>query len=431
VSRVLFVDAQAGLAGDMLVAGLVHAGAELDAVVAEVRALGVTGWNARVERVTRGPYAATRFVVEPDGAAPPDGGQGHDHGHDHGHRHTHGHDHDHDHGGGGKALTIPGPFPGQPARDWATIRALLEGAPLRPRVRARALDTFGRLAAAEARVHGTPVDEVSFHEVGAVDSIVDVVGACAALEELGVERVVCTALPMGQGRVRTEHGLLPIPVPATVEVLRGFPVVPSPWSGELVTPTGAALAAALAEPGPMPAMVVEAVGYGAGTRDPPDHANIVRVVLGRGEAGALAEVVELRAGVDDLPGEAVPPLFEALFAAGALDAWATPSVGKKGRPGLQLGVLCAPEDRDRVGEALLRHSGSFGYRWERMAREVLARHHHPVRTAFGEVRIKVGSRAGAVVHAAAEYEDCAALARAAGRPVAEVMQAALAAWASR
>lgn len=417
MTRVAFLDCQAGIAGDMLVAALVHAGAPLAAVLAEVSAVGIPGWQARVEPVVRGPYAATRFVVEPDGstapAADPGAGQNHDHGHGHGRDHA-----------------APGPdtFPGQPARSWATIRALLEAAPLRPRVKDRAIRTFARLAAAESRVHGVPVDAVQFHEVGAVDSIVDIVAACAALEELGVDELVASALPMGQGRVRTEHGILPIPVPATVEVLRGFPVMPSPWSGELVTPTGAALVAALASPGVMPAMVIESVGYGAGTRDPPDHGNVVRVVVGSGHAGAPAEVAELRAQVDDLPGEQLPPLLEALLAAGAVDAWATPTLMKKGRPGLLLGALCAPDRRVVVGEALLRHGGTFGYRWTTLQREVLARSWESVRTRWGAVRVKVGRSAGVVVHAAPEFEDCAALAREHEVSVAEVQRAALAAW---
>ncbi len=425
MGRVLYLDCFAGIAGDMTVAALVHAGAPLDDVLAEVRTLPVWGWDARVERVIRGAYAATRFVVEPSGAAQEDhpSDPGHDHGHDHGHGHGHGHGHDHghDHGAGD-------PWAGQPARTWRTIRRMLEQARLRPRVRERSLATFAALAAAEARVHGTAVEDVAFHEVGAVDSIVDIVAACAAMECLDVERIVASPLPMGHGQVRTAHGLLPVPVPATVEVLRGFPVVPFPFPGELVTPTGAALVAALATPGPMPAMRVELVGYGAGTRDPATHANVLRVVLGQGDAGAVAEVVELRAQVDDLTGESVPGLLDALFAAGAVDAFVAPITMKKGRPALAVTALAPPDRRVPVGEALLRHAGTLGYRWSTHAREVAARRFVTVRTAWGEVRVKVAERDGRVIHAAPEHEDCAALARAAGVPVAEVRGAALAAW---
>ncbi|MFN7146157.1 MAG: LarC family nickel insertion protein, partial [Myxococcota bacterium] len=334
MGRVLYLDCFAGIAGDMTVAALVHAGAPLDDVLAEVRALPVWGWDARVERVFRGAYAATRFVVEPTGegdghGTDPGHASGHDHahahtppdtpphshdGHGHGHDHGHGHGHDHGHGHGhGHGHDADDPWVGQPSRTWRTIRRMLEQARLRPRVRERALATFGRLAEAEARVHGVAVDDVAFHEVGAVDSIVDIVAACAAMECLDIAHVVASPLPMGHGHVRTAHGLLPVPVPATVEVLRGFPVVPFPFAGELVTPTGAALVAALATPGHMPAMRIERVGYGAGTRDPASHAKVVRAVIGDGEAGAVAEVVELRAQVDDLTGESVPGLIEALF----------------------------------------------------------------------------------------------------------------------
>lgn len=443
MGRVLYLDCFAGVAGDMTVAALVHAGAPLDEVLAEVRTLPVWGWTARTERVIRGAYAATRFVVEPtdvpyagesahdaeDRHAPEDttASVGAAHGHDHGgaHAHDHGHGHGHTHG-----HAADDPWRGQPSRTWRTIRRLLEQARLRPRVRARALATFGALAEAEARVHGVAVDDVAFHEVGAVDSIVDIVAACAALECLDVDRIVASPLPMGHGQVRTAHGLLSVPVPATVEVLRGFPVVPFPFAGELVTPTGAALVAALATPGHMPAMRVELVGYGAGTRDPATHANVVRAVIGEGDAGAAADVIELRAQVDDLTGESVPGLIEALFAAGALDAYVAPITMKKGRPALAITALAPPERRLAVGDALFRHGGTLGYRWSAVPREVAARRFVEVETAWGAVRVKLAERDGRIVHAAPEHEDCAALARAHDVPVAEVRGAALAAWAA-
>lgn len=423
---ILFLDCFAGIGGDMLVAALIHAGAPLDRVLADVRAVGIPGWSARLEQVHRGAYAATRFVVEPSAEAQSVGaaaGDGHDHGHDH--DHDHGHDHGHSHAG------VPDSFPDQPQRDWATIRGLLTAAELPARVRTRALAAFARLAEAESRVHGVPVDHVQFHEVGAVDSIVDIVAACSAMEALGITEIVATPLPMGQGAVRTQHGILSIPVPATVEVLRGYPVMPSPFAGELVTPTGAALIAALAKPGAMPAMIVRSVGYGAGTRDPATHANVLRAVIGEGYAGSAAQVVELSAEVDDLPGQAVPLLLEALFAAGAVDAFVTPVQMKKGRPGLWIHALCAPDARPLVGDALLSHSGTFGYRWVLQEREVLARRWAEVPTTHGLIRIKIGERSGAIVHAAPEYEDCRAAAQAGGVAVGQVIGEALASWSSR
>ena len=432
MTRTLHVDAFAGLGGDMLVAALVHLGAPLEGVLAGVRTLGVPGWDARIERVTRGAYAASRFVVfpVPDDGAPPRAEHAHGHGHAHTHDHAHAHAHAHEHG---HAHDHPGDdaFPGQPSRAWRDIRALIEAAPLAPRARARALRVFGLLAEAEGRVHGMPAEEVTFHEVGAVDSIVDIVAACVALELLDVGRVTCAPLPMGSGTVRSAHGILPVPVPATVEVLRGFPIVPSTFPGELVTPTGAALVAGLAEPGPIPPMTVLGVGYGAGTRDPSTHANVLRVILGNGSAQSATDVVELRAQVDDLTGESVPGVIQALLDAGALDAWASTVWMKKGRPGVLIEAICAPEARETVGEALLRHAGSLGYRWSATPREVCARTLVDVATAFGNVRVKVATRHGAVVHAAPEHEDCAALARDFGVPVAQVRGAALAAWAAK
>ncbi|MFZ5480074.1 MAG: nickel pincer cofactor biosynthesis protein LarC [Myxococcota bacterium] len=394
---IAWFDCFAGIAGDMTVAALVHAGAPIEDVLAEVRKLGVGGWDARAERVRRGAFAATRLVVDVADA--------HDHGHDHGHAHGH--------------------------HAWREIRRLLEGSALRPRVKDRATRVFALLAEAEGRVHGVPPDEVTFHEVGAVDSIVDTVGACAALEALGIDRIVCSPLPMGRGSARMAHGVVSLPAPATLEVLRGFPVAPTAFEGELVTPTGAALMAALATPGPLPAMRIAAIGYGAGTRDPASHANVLRVVVGEGDAGGLAEVVELRAQVDDLTGESVPGLVEALFDAGAVDAYVTPITMKKGRPGLLVTALATPDARALVGEALLRHAGTLGYRWQVLPREVAARRIVEVATAFGVVRVKVAEREGRVLHAAPEHEDCAALARQFGVAVAEVRGAALAAWASK
>lgn len=414
MSRTVFVDAFAGLAGDMLVAALVDAGAPLDRVVAGLRGLGVEGWAARVERVMRGPFAATRFVVELDGPVQFIAGGAHDHSHAHGHGSSHDHAHDH--------------TPAGPSRAWRDIRALITSATLPDRARQRALATFERLAAAEGRVHGIAPDDVGFHEVGAVDSIVDIVGVCLALEELDVDRLVVGPLPLGAGHTRGDHGWIPLPAPATIEVLRGFPVYAFPHPGESITPTGAALMAALAEPGPMPAMRVEAIGYGAGTRDPSTHPNVVRVLVGAGEAGAQAEVVELLAQVDGVTGEGMPGLIQALLDAGAVDAWVTPILMKKGRPAYAVAAIAPVAARVVVGDTLLRLGATLGYRWSVQRREVLARRHDRVETRFGTIRVKVGERAGLTLHAAPEFEDCRAAADRHGVALAQVQAAALAAW---
>lgn len=391
----LWVDAQAGLAGDMLCAALLDAGAAtVDELATDLAALGVEGWSLSTERVRRGPFAATRFVV-------------HDHTH---HHHHHGHDHHHH-------------------RHWPDIRALIEAAALPERAKARALAAFGVLAAAESRVHGVPEDRVAFHEVGAIDSIIDIVAACVLLERLGVDRIVATPLPLGSGTVDTAHGTLTVPVPATIELMAraAWPSFQDGIPGERVTPTGAALITALAEPGPMPSMRPRAVGYGAGTRDPEAIANVVRVVLGDEGSGTGAWLDVLAAQVDDMPGEWVPPLIERLLEAGAADVWVSPVLMKKGRPGHLVQALAEPARAEAVGQALLRHATTFGFRRHRVRRTVLERSFVEVETAWGPVPVKIGRLGGEVLHRAPEYDVCSAHAREHGVPVSRVYQAALAA----
>lgn len=451
----LYVDAVGGLAGDMFVAALLDVGAPIAAVRAAVDALGLVEVGLETERVWRGPFSALRFVVR----LPPSesGITSSTHGHDDQHGHAHGHAHAHDHAGGNEVVApqaassrateswsaVPaantravasngGPVDAWRARSqrWSDIDALIAAAPLAPRVAIRARATFQRLAIAEARVHGIVPEEVTFHEVGAVDSIVDIVGACAALESLGVDRLVVSVLPLGTGHVLGEHGWIPLPAPATVELLRGIPIEGREIKGETVTPTGAALAAALMEPGLIPAMSVTACGVGAGTWDPASHPNVVRVVLGAENTGSTTQVDEVQAQVDTLSGEQIPPLIESLMAAGAVDAFVTPVLMKKGRPGWLVTALAPPNVRDAVAEVLLKDGHTLGVRWSRRDRVVLEREHIEVSTTFGAVRIKVGRLAGNVVHAEPEFEDCRRVAASAKRSVVEVHSAALAAWAA-
>jgi uncharacterized protein (TIGR00299 family) protein len=308
---------------------------------------------------------------------------------------------------------------------------LLAESSLAPRVIQRARAVFRRLAEAEGRVHGMPAEAVTFHEVGSVDSIADIVGACVALEWHDAERVLVGVLPLGHGHVLGEHGWIPLPAPATVELLRGLPVEGREIRGETVTPTGAALAAALMEPGVLPAMIIGASGVGAGTWDPASHPNVVRVLVGNGAAGAVAVVDQGEAEVDTLTGEQVPALIQALIESGAVDAYVTPILMKKGRAGWLITALCPPELRAQVGATLLREGRTLGVRWSRKERVVLERRHFPVETAWGQVRVKVGLNEGKVIHAAPEYEDCRLVAAASGVSIIEVQAAALAAWAVR
>lgn len=425
--RVLYIDPFAGAAGDMLTAALIDLGARLDDIQEALLALPLRGYALEAPRALRGPFSATRFIVSPvasasdlPAATEPEGA--HDHGHGHSHDHGHGHGHLHAH------IQLD-PWPDQPHRSWRGIRQMLLQSALPERARDRALAAFTRLAEAEAHVHGVPVEDVEFHEVGAVDSIVDIVAAAVGLELLGVDRLVSGPLPMGSGMITTAHGRTPLPAPATLQILVGFPVVPGPPGREHVTPTGAALIAALAEPGPMPAMTVLGVGHGAGTRDPADVPNVLRVVLGQERRPDSPDrVVSVEAQMDDLSGEHLPPLIEALLEAGALDAYATPVLMKKGRTGLLVTALASPPLADAVEIALLRHGSTFGVRRQVMDRRVLDREHVTVRTPYGPARIKLGRLDGALVHAAPEFEDVRALARSAGVPVPVVHAAVLRAY---
>ncbi len=421
MGRILVVDPVSGVAGDMLCAALIDLGADLDAVKAGLEGLGLSGYRVSVEQTRRGVFAARRFIVTPD--APALTVLPLDHGHDHSHGHGHSHDHGHDHGHG------PAPWPGQQHRTWRDIRALLTAAELPQRARRRALDTFALLAAAEGRVHGHPPDEVHFHEVGALDSIVDITAACLALELLDVAEIICAPLPLSMGTITTAHGTTPLPAPATAALLAGWPVRPGVPGREEVTPTGAALMAALARPGTMPEMTLLGVGVGAGTRDFPDRPNIVRALLGeRAAADSPTDIWVLCAQMDDLTGEHLPPLLEAVLAAGALDVYASPVLMKKGRSGLLVTALSDRSSIGRVEEALLRHGSTFGVRRHRTARRVLDRRHVTVSTPFGAVRIKLGSLDGELLHAAPEFEDVRQRAEEAGVPVARVHDAAIASW---
>ncbi len=391
--KTLWIDASAGAAGDMICGALVDAGGDAVQLEQQLRTLDLGDWNLRLERVKRGALEALHFVVDEPPSHPE-------------HHHPH--------------------------RKWADIRNRLASSALPPTARERALRVFGRLAEAEASVHGVPVDDVSFHEVGALDSIVDIVGACLLLDQLEIEHLVATPLPLGSGTVQTAHGPLPVPVPAVIALLKGWPTTQDGRIGELVTPTGAALLTTLAVPGPMPAMTLTSHGLGAGTRNPTDRANVVRAAIGTTTDASSSDSVEvLEAQVDDMPGEWIPPLLEALFSAGALDAWAMPVLMKKGRPGLLVSALARAETAAAVGSALLHHSTTFGVRRTTASRQILDRRWEKVETPYGTIRMKIGVWQGEVAQVAPEYEDVAVAARTAGVPVSRVQRAALAAWEAR
>jgi uncharacterized protein (TIGR00299 family) protein len=429
----LHFDCFSGIAGDMTLGALLDLGVPLEAITAELGKLPLKGYKLWHERVQRGALVGTKAHVDIAGDAKQHAGHrtGHHHHHDHDHEHhhhDHEHHHDHDHEGAHGLGT-------HHHTHWREIRAMLQ-ANLTGDVLARAMAIFDRVAVVEARLHGVSVEDVAFHEVGAVDSIVDIVGAAAGLAWLKPARVTARRVPLGGGSVMTAHGRLPVPAPATLEILAGAEVEPGiDADGELTTPTGAAiLAASVSAYGPMPAMQVRAVGWGAGDRELRDRPNLLRVVVGRPVVEALTgDVMLVEANIDDMNPELVEPLFESLFAAGALDVWTQPITMKKSRPALLVAALCDPARQRDVTEALLRESTTIGVRHRVLGRTVLERRFVDVDTPYGPVTIKLAGADsdGAPLNVAPEYESCRARAKESNVAVKLVYQAALAAYYRR
>jgi hypothetical protein len=381
--QILFLDAPSGIAGDMLVAALLDLGVPLAPIEDAVRSA-VDGVELRVSRLARSSIAARKLDVEV--------------------------------------------VREQPSRTYAAIREILARARMEEAARAAAERAFRLLAEAEAEVHAIPVDEVHFHEVGAADSIADVIAAAVAADHLGAT-IVCSPLPMGRGTVTTAHGVLPLPAPATLLCLRGVPTYDARLAAELVTPTGAALAATLASRfEEWPSMRVARVGWGAGTRDFPDRPNLLRAVLGDSNdaRASESEVVLLETNVDDQSGELVAKAMEAIFAAGALDAWLTPIAMKKGRPAVAICAMAAPGAADAVAAAFFAHTSTFGLRIRPMRRIVRARRTVEVDTRYGRVPVKIAEGDGYPPAFAPELEACAALAERHSVAVKLVYAAALA-----
>jgi uncharacterized protein (TIGR00299 family) protein len=388
MADLLLLEPIGGLAGDMFLAAALDLGVDRAALEAQLSSLGLPGWRLEVTQVLVSGIAATHVEVRVEGA--PAG-----------------------------------------ARRLADLLAIVERSALSERARAAAGDLFRRLARAEARVHGVAVEEVHFHEVGAIDSIVDACGAVVALELLGWPRAVASPPELGSGFVKTAHGLLPVPPPAVLELLLGLPVRPGGPPGEAVTPTGAALLAGLFSLGPLPPHRPVRVGYGAGTARWPDRPNVVRLTLGEAEARPAAPdepLVVVECNLDDVTGQLAARAIELALAAGALDAWAAPLTMKKGRPGLLLGALCEPGRREAVARVFLTETSTLGVRFTRVERQALQRELTPVETRYGTVLVKVARLDGRVVNAHPEYDDCLALAEERGVPVKEVLAEAAGAW---
>jgi uncharacterized protein (TIGR00299 family) protein len=430
----LHFDPCSGVAGDMTVAALVDAGVPQKVVRDAVAALGLKKLKVGFETRKRGAFVGLGFTVDFPGKEPEHAHEhGHEHTHDDGHSHSHAHDRDHEHhthsGAGGAHA--------HEHRDYAEIRRLLRRARLDGKLRSLAEEMFARLAEAEARIHGIAVEKVRFHEVGAWDSIADVVGAAAALAWLAPASISSTPPVLGTGTIRTAHGLIPVPAPATAAILHGKPVL-CEGMGELTTPTGAAILATVVQSfGPAPAMRLQAQGFGAGTREHGDRPNVLRVLLGEPVGRSLpalqalpasaAEVVLVAANIDDMNPQLAEPLMTALFDAGAVDAWLAPIQMKKGRPAMEVSALCPTDALANVEEAFFANSTTIGLRRHAMQRTVLDRAMAKVDTTFGQVRVKVASRQGAMVGATPEFDDCRSLATRAKVPVRRVLAEANAA----
>ncbi len=394
--RQAYLDCSSGISGDMFLAAMLDAGLSLDRLLAELKKVSVGPYEFKRTRAVRGGLAGTRVEI----LAPPE----------------------------------------QPERKLAEIEALLKASALAGTVKERALKIFSRLAEVEGKLHNKPPQEVHFHEVGAVDAIVDIVGSCAGLEVLEVSELVCSPLNVGGGRVRTQHGLLPVPAPATAELLKNIPVFSTGVEAELVTPTGAVLVTTLASNfGPMPPMKVEQIGYGAGEKDVPGQPNVVRLFLGKKTEAAKPQpstpgdemVSVIKANLDDMSPQLYGYLVERALAAGALDITCSSIQMKKNRPGLTVTILATPDRSDALAELLFEQTTTIGVRIHEARRKVLERELVNVETEYGPVRIKVAKRHGKVLNVAPEYEDCQRLATEKSVPLKQVILAAQLAYMQR
>jgi pyridinium-3,5-bisthiocarboxylic acid mononucleotide nickel chelatase len=447
--KTLYLDIFSGISGDMFIGALIDLGVDPRKLERELSKLKLDGYHLHVARQQKSAIEGVKFDVHLAGGHghDHDHGQGHHHEHDHGHSpqhqvhaaHPEHHEHEHEHD----------------SRNFSEIKQLISRSKLSSWVRRKSLAVFQRIAEAEGKIHGLPPEKVHFHEVGAVDSIVDIVGACIGLELLGKPRVLASAVTEGVGWVDCAHGRFPIPAPATLAILgaRGIGVTQCEEPHELITPTGAALLAEFAESfGPMSNLIAEKIGFGLGTRDNKTRPNVVRAVLGKvsgskdqgsdknkkpsrlkPETSPLTPgldwetdtIAVLETNLDDINAEILGDFVDRAFAAGALDVFNTPIQMKKNRPGVLLTVLCAESDADKFCELILRETTAFGVRRQLTERRKLKREFTSAKTKFGEVTVKVGKLNGKVVQAAPEFESCRKLAQRARVPVKQIYEAAL------
>jgi pyridinium-3,5-bisthiocarboxylic acid mononucleotide nickel chelatase len=421
--RIAYLECFSGISGDMFLGALIDAGVPSATFEQAVSALKV-GAKLEISRVDRSGISANKVDVLVNGEKDsPRDARAHKP-HDHHHEHDHHHDsHHHEH---------------SRSRALSEIRNIIGKAAISDRAKSTAINIFDKLGAAEAKIHNIPVEQIHFHEVGAVDALVDIVGAAVGAEALGVDEFVCSPLNVGGGTVTCAHGTFPVPAPATVELLKGVPVYSSGLQAELVTPTGAAIVATLVKRfEAFPSMRIEKSGYGAGSHEFPGHANVLRITVGEvvdgqfaGEGArathtTLETVAVLEANLDDMNPQVFGYLTERLLEAGALDVFSTPVQMKKNRPGTLLTVLAKPEKADTLSQIIFAETTTLGVRRREESREVLARQIVPIATRFGEIRMKIASLNGSISHYAPEYEDCRRIAAEQRVPLKLVMQEAI------
>jgi uncharacterized protein (TIGR00299 family) protein len=442
--RIAYLECFSGMSGDMFLGALVDAGISPRLLEDTVAALGV-GARLEISRVVRSGISATKVDVWVDGEKdlPREEYWAKQHGHDHSHEHGHNHAHAHSH----PAESAPADAPTEATtphkhdrahgRHLRQVREIIGNSGISESAKKTAIAIFEALGAAEAKIHNVPVEEVHFHEVGAVDAIVDIVCAAVGAEALGVDAIIASPLNVGGGTVKCAHGTFPVPAPATVELLQGIPVYSADVQAELVTPTGAAIVKTLASRfGAFPEMKIEKSGYGAGTRDLHGHPNVVRLTIGESVATLAGKTASetisvLEANLDDLNPQVFGYVMDRLLHEGALDAFAMPVQMKKNRPGTLLTVLCKPEDVSRLTQLIFAETTTLGVRRRDEVRQTLARRWESVRTPWGEVRIKIASMNGTVTNYAPEYEDCRKIAAEHHVALKTVMQEAAQAYSAQ
>ncbi|MHB1392347.1 MAG: nickel pincer cofactor biosynthesis protein LarC [Clostridia bacterium] len=419
--RTLYFDCFSGISGDMTVGALLDLGADEKTLLDGLNQLKVDGYEIKIEKKLKNGISGTDFSVILEEHHNHDE---HDHGHDHehhSHEHEHEHEHEHPHAHEHKHKHNSEHV----HRNMGDIERIINDSGLSERVRKLSTDMFWLVAEAEGKIHGKPAGEVHFHEVGAVDSIVDIIGTAICIDNLAVDIIVFSSLPLSRGFVKCQHGVFPLPAPATLEILKNVPVYYTDINFELVTPTGAAIAKGLADEfGIVGELEVEKIGYGLGKKTY-EIPNVLRVMLFSTKKKISDRIVEIETNIDDMTAEQLGSAVEMLFSEGALDVFFTPVFMKKNRPGTKLTILCHPDKKESIVGAVLKHTSTFGVRMSYMERSILDRETVEVDTEFGSIRCKIGKLDGEILKYSPEYDDCRAASLQCGRPIVDIYNEAI------